>query len=78
MPLRARHGEQGVTHPFPDVVIDGVLVAPFAADAVIALIIFLLLRRLLHRLRLVGMFSHPSIAGLSLYVTILGLVTLFL
>jgi hypothetical protein len=67
-----------VTHSSSDVVIDGILVAPFAADAVIALIIFLLLRRLLNGLRLVGMFSHPSIAGLSLYVTILGLVTLFL
>ena len=67
-----------MTHPFSDGVIDGVLVAPFAADAVIALIIFLLLRPLLRRLRLAGMFSHPSIAGLSLYVTILGLVTLFL
>jgi hypothetical protein len=66
-----------MTHPFSDVVIDGVLVAPFAADAVMALIVFLLLRPLLRRLRLVEMFSHPSIAGLGLYVMILGLVTLF-
>jgi hypothetical protein len=65
-----------MTHPFSDVVIGGVLVSPFAAYAVIALIIFLLLRPILHRLRLAQMFSHPSIAGLSLYVTILGLVTL--
>ncbi len=65
-----------MTHPFSDVAIGGVLVAPFAAYAAMALIIFLLLRPILHRLRLVDMFSHPSVAGLSLYVTILGLVTL--
>jgi hypothetical protein len=63
-------------HPFAEVVIDDVLVAPFAAYAVIAMIIFLGLRPILHRLRLADMFSHPSIAGLSLYVAILGLVTL--
>jgi Protein of unknown function (DUF1656) len=67
-----------MTHPFSDVAIAGVLVAPFAAYAVIALIIFLVLRPLLHRLRLAEMFSHPSVAGLSLYVMILGLVTLLL
>jgi hypothetical protein len=67
-----------MTHPFSDVAIGGVLVAPFAAYAVIALIIFLVLRPLLHRLRLAEMFSHPSVAGLSLYVMILGLVTLLL
>jgi hypothetical protein len=67
-----------VTHPFSEVAIGGVLVSPFVAYAVIALIIFLLLRPLLHRLRLAEMFSHPSIAGLSLYVTILGLVTLLI
>jgi Protein of unknown function (DUF1656) len=63
-------------HPFAEIVIDDVLVSPFAAYAAIALIIFLGLRPILYRLRLADMFSHPSIAGLSLYVTILGLVTL--
>jgi hypothetical protein len=67
-----------MTRPFSDVAIGGVLVAPFAAYAVIALIIFLVLRPLLHRLRLAEMFSHPSVAGLSLYVMILGIVTLLL
>lgn len=67
-----------MTHPFFDTVVDGVLIAPFFSYAVVALIIFLLLRPILYRLRLVEMFSHPSIAGLSLYVTILGLVTLLL
>jgi hypothetical protein len=65
-----------MTHPFSEVVIDGVLVSPFVGYAVVALIIFLLLRPILHRLRLAEMFSHPSVAGLSLYVMILGFVTL--
>jgi Protein of unknown function (DUF1656) len=65
-----------VTHSFSDVVIGGVLVSSFAAYAVVALIVFLLSRPILHRLRLAEMFSHPSVAGLSLYVIILGLVTL--
>jgi len=67
-----------MTHPFSDVVIDGVLVSSFAAYAIMALIIFLLLRPILLRLQLAGMFSHPSVAGLSFYVMILGLVTLLL
>jgi Protein of unknown function (DUF1656) len=64
--------------PLSDVVIGGVLVSSFAAYAVIALMIFLALRPILNRLRLSAMFSHPVLAGLSLYVTILGLVTLLL
>ena len=67
-----------MTHPFSDVVIDGILVSSFVAYAIIALIIFLLLRPIQRRLRLAGMFSQPSVAGLSLYVIILGLVTLLL
>jgi hypothetical protein len=67
-----------MTHPFSDVVIDGVLVSSFVAYAITALIIFLLLRPIVRRLRLAGMFSQPSLAGLSLYVIILGLVTLLL
>jgi hypothetical protein len=54
-----------MTHPFSDVVIDGVLVSRFAADAVMALIIFLLLRPILRRLRLAGMFSRRSPASVS-------------
>jgi Protein of unknown function (DUF1656) len=63
-------------HPFTEVVVDDVLVSPFAAYAVIALIVAIGLRPILYRLRLAEMFSHPSIAALGLYVTILGLVTL--
>ena len=62
--------------PLADVVIGGVLVSSFAAYAVIALIVFLVLRPVLNRLRLAEMFSHRSVAGLSLYVTILGLILL--
>jgi Protein of unknown function (DUF1656) len=65
-----------MTQPFADVVIGGVLISSFAAYAVAALIVFLALRPILNRLQLARMFSHPSVAGLSLYVTILGLVIL--
>ena len=51
-----------MTHRFSDVVIGGVLVSPFVGYAAMALIIFLLLRPMLHRLRLAEMFSHPSVA----------------
>jgi len=64
-----------MTHPFFEVVVDGVLLAPFVRYAAAALAMFLLLRPLLHLVGLPRLFSHPSIAGLSLYVTILGLLT---
>jgi len=65
-----------MTQPFADVVIGGVLVSSFAAYAIIALIVFLALRPILNRLQLARMFSHPAVAGLGLYVTILGIVIL--
>jgi hypothetical protein len=64
-----------MTHPFSELVIGGVFLAPFVAYAVAALVIVLVLRPILHRARVREMFSHPSIAALSLYVVILGLLT---
>jgi hypothetical protein len=64
-----------MTHPFYELVVDGILLAPFVRYAVAASVIFLLLRPVLHLIGLPRVFSHPSIAGLSLYVTILGLLT---
>jgi hypothetical protein len=61
--------------PFSELVIGGVLVAPFVAYAVMSLVTILLLRPLLRLVRFAEMFSHPSIARLSLYVVILGLLT---
>ena len=64
-----------MTHPFYELMVGGVLLAPFVGYAVAALAIFLLLRPVLHLIGLPSLFSHPSVAALSLYVTILGLLT---
>ncbi len=64
-----------MTHPFPELAVGGVLIAPLVTYAVAALVIFLVLRPVLHAIRFARLFSHPSIAELSVYVTILGLLT---
>ena len=64
-------------HPFSELVIGGVFLAPFVAYAVPSLIIVLALRPILRLVRFQKMFSHPSVAALSLYVLILGLLTVF-
>ena len=66
-----------MTHAFSELVIGGVLLAPFVTYAVTALAIFLILRPILSLSGFAKLFSHPSIAELSLYVTILGLITVF-
>jgi hypothetical protein len=65
-------------HRFSELVIGGVFLSPFIAYAVAALAILLMLRPILRLARFDEMFSHPPIAALSLYVTILGLLTLLL
>ena len=62
-------------HSFSELVIGSVLVAPFITYAVMALAIFLALRPILHLCGFGKLFSHPAVAELSLYVTILGLLT---
>ena len=64
-----------MTRSFSELVIGGVLLAPFVTYAVAALAIFLILRPILSLSGFAKLFSHPSIAELSLYVTILGLLT---
>jgi hypothetical protein len=64
-------------HPFSELVIGGVFLAPFVAYAVASLVIVLVLRPILRLLRVQEMFSHPSVAALSLHVLILGLLTVF-
>jgi Protein of unknown function (DUF1656) len=65
-------------HSFPELVIGGVFLAPFIAYATASFVIILALRPILRVLRIRRIFSHPSIAALSLYVAILGLLTIFL
>jgi hypothetical protein len=67
-----------MTHPFYELMVGGVLLAPFVRYAAAALAIFLVLRPVLHLIGFPRLFSHPPIADLSLYVTILGLLTVLL
>ena len=61
-----------MTHSFSELVIGGVLVAPFVTYIVMALVAFVALRPILHAIGFAKLFSHPSIAEVSVYVTILG------
>lgn len=65
-----------MTHTFRELVIGGVLVAPLIWYAVAALVVIVVLRPILHLVGFSRFFSHPSIAELSLYVTVLGLLVL--
>ena len=66
-----------MNHPFSELVIGGVLVAPFVTYTVAALALALALSPVLRAIGFAKLFSHPSIADLSLYVTVLGLLTVF-
>jgi hypothetical protein len=63
-------------HTFPELVIGGVLLAPFVAYLAVTLVIIIVLRPLLLVVGFAKMFSRPPIAELSLGVTILGLLML--
>jgi hypothetical protein len=52
-----------------------VFVAPFISYAMAALAIFLALRPILHLCGFDKLFSNPGLAELSVYVTIVGLLT---
>lgn len=67
-----------MTHSFSELVLDGVLVAPFITYTVGALAVILILRPALYAIGFARLFSHPSIAEVSLYVMILGLLVVFL
>ena len=63
---------------FPELVIGGVLVAPFVLYAALALVVFLLLRPLLRLVAFDRYFANPPVAQLSLYVLILAALIVFL
>jgi hypothetical protein len=62
-----------MAHTFPELVIGGVLLAPFVTYLAMALVVVIVLRPLLHVVGFAKMFSHASIAELCLYVAILAL-----
>jgi Protein of unknown function (DUF1656) len=66
-----------MTHGFSELVVGGVFFAPFVAYVVVVLVLSLVFRPILRSLRVAGLFSHPSIAGLSFFVIVLGLLTVF-
>jgi hypothetical protein len=63
-------------HTFLELVVGGVLMAPFVTYLMIAFVVILVLRPILHALGFAKIFSHVSVAELSLYVTILSLLIL--
>jgi hypothetical protein len=63
-------------HSFSELAIGDIFVAPFIKYAVTALAIFLAFRPILHLCRFGKLFSHPAVAELGVYVTILGLLTI--
>ena len=65
-----------MTHAFSELIIGGVLLAPFVTYLMMALVAIIVLRPLLHVVGFTKMFSHVAVAELSLYATILGLMML--
>jgi hypothetical protein len=66
-----------MTNTYRELVIGGVLVAPIASYAAIALLAFLMLRPLLRLVGFARVFSNPSLAELCLYVAMFGMLALF-
>ena len=65
-----------MSHTFAELAVGGVLFAPFVTYLVAALVLIVVLRPLLHVVGFAKIFSHASVAELSLYVTILSLLVL--
>jgi Protein of unknown function (DUF1656) len=65
-----------MAHTFPELIIGGVLLAPFVTYLTVTLAIIIVLRPLLLVVGFSKMFSHAAIAELSLGVAILGLLML--
>ncbi|MET3905699.1 hypothetical protein ABID59_000020 [Bradyrhizobium sp. S3.3.6] len=65
-----------MTHSYRELVIGGVLIAPLLSYAVATIVIVVILRPVLHLVGFSNLFSNPPIAELSLYIAILGLLTL--
>jgi hypothetical protein len=63
---------------FPELVIGGVLIAPFVLYCAAALVIYLVIRPVLFLIDFDHLFSNPPVAQLSLYVLILACLVVFL
>ena len=67
-----------MAHTFAELAVGGVLFAPFVTYLAAAVVLIVVLRPLLHVVGFAKMFSHASVAELSLYVTVLSLLMLLL
>ena len=65
-----------MAHTFAELAVGGVLFAPFVTYLAATLVLIIVLRPLLLVVGFAKMFSHASVAELSLYVTILSLLML--
>ena len=65
-----------MAHTFAELAVGGVLFAPFVTYLAAAVVLIVVLRPLLHVVGFAKMFSHASVAELSLYVTVLSLLIL--
>ncbi len=65
-----------MAHTFAELAVGGVLFAPFVTYLAAAVVLIVVLRPLLHVVGFAKMFSHASVAELSLYVTVLSLLML--
>lgn len=65
-----------MAHTFAELAVGGVLFAPFVTYLAAAFVLIVVLRPLLHVVGFAKMFSHASVAELSLYVTVLSLLML--
>ena len=65
-----------MAHTFAELAVGGVLFAPFVTYLAATLVLIVVLRPLLHVVGFAKMFSHASVAELSLYVTVLSLLML--
>ena len=65
-----------MAHTFAELAIGGVLLPPFVTYLAAAVVLIIVLRPLLHVVGFAKMFSHASVAELSLYVAILSLLVL--
>jgi Protein of unknown function (DUF1656) len=65
-----------MTHTYRELIIGGVLFSPIIYYAAVALLLFLSLRPVLRLVGFSKFFSNPTLAEFSLFVTILGLLTL--
>ena len=65
-----------MAHTFAELAVGGVLFAPFVTYLAAAVVLIVVLRPLLHVVGFAKMFSHASVAELSLYVTVLSLLVL--